>query len=104
MEKVIKDGMVAVVFSPGYGAGWYTWNSTHYGAELVFDPMIVDMVLNNKKDELMTYLAMRYPEAYIGGADDLAVKWLPVGSEFRIHEYDGNESIELKEEMDWITA
>jgi hypothetical protein len=26
MEKVIRDGKVAVLYSPGYGAGWYSWN------------------------------------------------------------------------------
>jgi hypothetical protein len=35
---------------------------------------------------------------------DLAVAWLPVGSEFRIHDNDGSESIEIKEELVWIVA
>ena len=26
MKKVIRDGKVAVLYSPGYGASWYTWN------------------------------------------------------------------------------
>lgn len=25
VEKYIKDGMVAVAISPGYGAGWSSW-------------------------------------------------------------------------------
>ena len=25
-EKYIKDGKVAVAYSPGFGAGWSTWN------------------------------------------------------------------------------
>jgi hypothetical protein len=32
------------------------------------------------------------------------LKWLPEGTVFRIHEYDGNESIEIKEDMDWQIA
>jgi hypothetical protein len=32
------------------------------------------------------------------------VAWLPVGTEFRISEYDGAENIEVKEETGWITA
>jgi len=47
---------------------------------------------------------MRFPEAYRGGVEDLAVQWIPQGTAFRIHEYDGNESIEVKEEMDWVVA
>jgi hypothetical protein len=35
---------------------------------------------------------------------DLAVAWIDVGAEFRIHEYDGSENIEIKEELAWITA
>ena len=27
-EKYIKDGQVAVAYSPGFGAGWSTWNGT----------------------------------------------------------------------------
>ena len=104
MEKCIKDGQVAVIFSPGFGAGWSTWNNVEYSHELVFDPMIVDMILNNKKDEFETYIAMRYPDLYNTGFDELAVKWVPVGTVFRIHEYDGNESIELYEQVGWLTA
>jgi hypothetical protein len=104
MEKFIRDGNVAVIYSPGYGAGWYTWNNVTYGHELVFDPMLVDMILNNEKDKFETYIAMRYPEMYNTGFDDLAVKWLPVGTVFQIHEYDGNESIEIQKDMDWIVA
>ena len=104
MEKMVKDGMVAVIISPGFGAGWSTWNNVEYGNELVFDPMIVDMVLNNKKDEFSTYIAMRYPDLYNTGFDELAVQWVPVGTIFRVHEYDGNESIEVQDKMDWLVA
>ena len=51
-----------------------------------------------------SYMALKYPDAYTGVMDDLIVDWLPVGTLFRIHEYDGNESIEVKEDMDWLIA
>jgi hypothetical protein len=35
---------------------------------------------------------------------DLQILWLPEGAEFRIHEYDGSESVEVKEEMIWLVA
>ena len=35
---------------------------------------------------------------------DLEIEWIPVGTEFRIHEYDGAENIELKEELNWFIA
>jgi hypothetical protein len=103
MKKYIKDGMIAVLYSTGYGAGWYTWN-TKYGTELLFDPGIVDLVLTGKWEKLESYLTLKYPDAYMGGVRALHVRWVPVGSEFRIDEEDGSESIILKDEDDWITA
>ena len=104
MEKLIRDGQVAVIYSPGFGAGWYSWNNVHYGDELIFDPVLAAYIDEGKLDEAKTYVTMRFPDAYDGGVKDLVVHWVPVGTAFRIHEYDGNESIEVKEEMNWIVA
>ena len=41
MEKVIKSGLVAVLISPEFGAGWSTWNPTC--PEIIFDPVVVGM-------------------------------------------------------------
>ncbi len=27
IQKLSQDGKVAVLYSPGFGAGWYTWNT-----------------------------------------------------------------------------
>jgi hypothetical protein len=104
MEKLIRNGLVAVIYSPGFGAGWSTWDHGNYGAELVFDPVLAAYVDEGKMAEAESYVAMRFPEAYIGGLEDLSILWVPVGTEFRIHEYDGSESIEIKEKMDWLIA
>ena len=40
-EKVIRDGKVAVLISPGYGAGWSTWSSD-YRDLLPFDRRFVE--------------------------------------------------------------
>jgi hypothetical protein len=101
MNKLIKDGKVAVLYSPKYGAGWSTWN---LDIELLFDPAIVKMVEKKQFDELKTFLTLKYPDTYIGGLEDLEIEWLPVGTEFRIEEHDGAESIVLKESLEWITA
>ena len=102
MNKLVRDGMVAVLYSPDYGSGWYTWNREQ--PELLFDPGIVQLVEENKWDELKTYVTLKYPNIYDGGMWDLRVAWIPEGSMFRINEYDGDESIELKDDADWITA
>ena len=104
MEKLIRNGLVAVLYSPGFGAGWSTWDHGDYGAELVFDPVLATYIDEGKMSEAESYVAMRFPEAYTGGLEDLCVEWIPVGTDFRIHEYDGSESIEIKEKMNWITA
>lgn len=102
MNKLSEDGKVAVLYSPGFGAGWYTWNQTV--PQILFDPAIVKFVEKEKWDELATYVALKYPDIYTGGMKDLKVAWLPEGTLFRIDDYDGNESIELKENDDWLVA
>ena len=102
MNKLIDNGKVAVLYSPGFGAGWSTWNKEV--PELVFDPVIVKFVETDQWAEMETYVALKYPGLYTGGMKDLAIAWLPVGTEFQINEYDGAESIEIKGEVKWMTA
>lgn len=101
--KVTRNGKVAVLYSPGYGAGWYTWN-TECGEAIVFDPMMVKYVEEENKEALFSYAAMRYPDAYTGGLGDLTIYWVTEGTLFRIDEYDGNESVEILGDTTWIKA
>ena len=96
MEKVIRDGKVAVLYSPGYGAGWFTWNEDH--KELLFHPKIVEMVEQNKNSEINEDWVeenLGIANVYTGGAEDLRIGWIPQGTRFVIHEYDGSESIHI---------
>lgn len=102
MNKVVRDGRVAVLYSPGYGAGWFTWNTGH--PEILFDPGIVDLLEYEKWDELRAYVILKYPDIYAGGLEDLQIEWMPVGTQFQVNEYDGSESIERRDSVDWITA
>ena len=102
MNKVIRDGKVAVLYSPGFGAGWYTWNQEH--PDMLFDPMIVHCVENGDLEKLSAHMELKYPGAYTGGMRDLTIEWINEGTLFRVHEYDGSESIELKEQLDWMIA
>lgn len=100
MEKVIKDGKVAVLYSPGYGAGWYSWNSDH--KELLFHPKLVEMVENKKTDQIdedWIEENLGIANVYCGGAKDLKILWLPVGTAFMVDEYDGSESIETNDSL-----
>lgn len=102
MEKLVVDGKVAILYSPGFGAGWYSWNQTV--PQILFDPAIVKFVEKEKFDELATYVTLKYPDIYTGGMKDLKVAWIPEGTLFKVEDYDGSESIELKESDDWIVA
>ena len=103
MEKHIVDGRVAVLFSPEFGAGWYTWNRGY--PEIVFDPAIVKLVEEKRYDELETFVTLKYPQIYTGGLQDLKVKYIPQGALFRITEYDGNESVEIFDtNNNWMIA
>ena len=103
MQKKIRYGKVAVLFSPYHGAGWYTW---HHVEALLFDPKVVEMVeVKTSAQTIELYCNEVYGnKAYYGGSDQLTVTWISVGTYFRIHEYDGAETIEIREGIDWILA
>jgi len=108
-ERLIRDGQVAVLYSPGYGAGWSTW--CHEDEQkrycMLFDPHIADIRDRGDADwqEKAEAIALvKYPDTYIGGLADLEVRWLPVGTQFRVLEYDGFEQVEINSEIEWITA
>ena len=102
MNKLIVDGKVAVLYSPSFGAGWYTWNQEC--PEILYDPAIVKLVEKEMWDELAIYVELKYPDIYKGGMEDLKVEWIPEGALFKVNEYDGSESIELKEDDNWLMA
>ena len=102
MNKVVRDGLVAVLYSPGFGAGWYTWNTSH--PEILFDPAVVELVEAQRWEELQAYVTLKYPDIYAGGMRELKVAWIPQGTQFQVNEYDGSESIETRDSVDWITA
>ena len=105
MNKVIKDGKVAVLISYGFGSGFYTWGAP---LEAIFDPKLVELVesedYDKDYDSANEYVKNTYPGVYTGGVEDLSVVWIDEGEEFIIEEYDGNESIQFKNETQWITA
>ena len=113
--------MAKILYSPGYGAGWSTWNSgtpefnkwlltyqpiidaLERGEKLVPDNMryeIVDHATGSLREEMHPALRQLVREAVekfgeehvcVLGADDLEVT--EVDGPFRVEECDGNESI-----------
>lgn len=109
IKKLKRDGRVAVLYSPNFGAGWSTWfiSDQHQRLSMLFDPQIADIVDRGGPDwatQVETIARIKYPDSYLGGLSDLRVAWLPEGTVFRVHEYDGSEIIQLREEMEWLQA
>lgn len=109
-RKYNEEGEVAVLISPGYGAGWSTWANDEIQELLVFDKDIVEAVLADDKvraGEIASAKAMSiYGEGHVydGGLRDIEVVWLPKGTQFKIDEYDGYESLEVLGQMTFLVA
>lgn len=91
-NKIVRDGKTAVAYSPGYGAGWATWNSGLSPLE----PKVIEMIEAGKQGEITPEWCeanLGRGDVYCGGAGDLEIEWLPEGTAFTIEEYDGSESV-----------
>lgn len=100
MEKVIRDGKVAVLISHGFGAGWYSWSRNNEA--LLFHHKLVEMVEQGKADQIdedWVKENLGIEDFYCGGASDLQIHWLPVGTAFQVEEYDGAESLRTMDDL-----
>ena len=102
VNKLVRDGRVAVVYSPKYGGGWSSWNPQN--PEVLFDPAIVELVEKQQWEELQVYVTLKYPDIYTGGMERMTIEWIPEGALFRVNEYDGAESIEIRDDVNWLRA
>ena len=101
MEKVIRNGKVAVLVSSGYGAGWSTWNSGN--AQLLFHPTLIEMVESGRSSEITTEWVEKnlgISNVYVGGTGDLEIVWVEEGTRFLIQEYDGAENLLTEQDLD----
>ena len=91
-----KDEL-GVLVSYGFGSGWSTWNNE----ELAYDKRIIEKWLEKvSADEMCDYIvSLGYDEPHMGGYYSLGLEFIPRGTLFCIHEYDGAESIETPETM-----
>lgn len=128
--RLMRDGMVAVVIARGYGGGWSA-NCFREEQELrAFDPELAgmiahydevirreDMAGNRANVEVFEALKISKTrmwardhfgrdsyEAERGVKTNLTVVWVPEGEEFIIEEYDGAESVRLKNLTPWLKA
>lgn len=112
MNKVVRDGKVAVLYSPGYGAGWSTWAEPSECEMILYDPEIVQLVLERDQDQITLEEFEQRMEmiwqlkGYTSYCSPVAVQvaWLPEGTQFRIHEYDGSERVITLADDVWHVA
>lgn len=106
MQKVERDGKVAVLVSPGYGAGWSTWASdTEAAQEMMFSKEIIEAILGGLREEALARKAKEvFPDEYCGGVTDCVVKWVEKGAVLLITEYDGYEKLEIISHLTACTA
>lgn len=96
--------MSKIVYSPGYGAGWSTWNTNFSAAELCFDEELAELVDNEKFEEAAKCAEAKWPGVYTGGLKKARIEYMEPGTMFRITEYDGYERIEYQHDTDWIVV
>lgn len=101
VEKYIKDGKVAVLYSPGYGAGWSTWNS-EYKDFMLFDKGLVELAMQEDSDP-DEYLKSNGIDAFTSGWRHIDIEWIEIGKQFEVTEYDGYEGFRFADQ-EWTTA
>ena len=104
MNKHIENGRVAVIISNAHGSGWSTWASKEERLNQLFDSSIVWYLLYGSYEQLEQYIALRYPERSGYNVTALIVEWIDQGTEFVVDDYDGLETIRIKDKISWITA
>jgi hypothetical protein len=101
--------MTKILISPGFGAGWSTWADDFFKEFMLKDSTLIEMAERGaSEEEVGSYIREKYPDDYIyiytGGWSSIEVVELPSGALFKVNEYDGSESIECKENNNWMVA
>lgn len=89
------------LISPGFGAGWSTWNRpTNF---FLFDEGLIKLAKEKASEtKVKKYLKEKGFDGYTGGWEDVEVRTLNDHDKFIVEEYDGSESIRVKESEDWL--
>lgn len=99
--------MTKILISPGFGAGWSTWADDFFKEFMLKDSTLIKMAERGaSEEEVGSYIREKYPDDYIytGGWSRINVVELSSGTLFKVNEYDGSESIERKENDNWMIA
>ena len=100
------DGNLGVLIHKTHGLGW----ASEYGMDVALDERIIKAYLDRvDKDTLFDLLdEWGYGRITQYGIlpdwDDMDLVMIPKGSQFRINEYDGCESVEIYNKYNWYIA
>ena len=101
MEKLYNNkGQVAVAVSPGYGAGWSTWNDPEDINPM--DRRFNELILNGDMDELKETCEKERLQGC--GLKQTVIEWVEPNTDFVIEEYDGFETIKYRDKTNWYTT
>jgi hypothetical protein len=111
MQKYVLNGEVALLHSDDWGTPWATWYP-----ETMFDPELIKLYLRwletdydtaeeeEANDAARRYLKESHPQVAFRGFGSLKLSWIKQGEEFIIREYDGVETVLLKDKVKWLVA
>ena len=122
-ENVNGEKLTIILYSPGFGAGWGTWNDL----DVAYDERLIEWLVNNvdeselkdampyvsagdtidiselfDRDAFEDFVETLYPDSYYGGLCDLTIYFAPTGTNILIEEYDGSESISKIDDLPYI--
>lgn len=100
-----------VLISPGFGAGWSTWADGALKHDMLFDAKLIAAVedpdvdiYDGALDDFVARMKAKHgadTHIYTGGAHDLRV--VEVEGQFHVDEYDGSESLCLRnDDKYWV--
>ncbi len=101
VDKVVRDGKVAVLISPNYGAGWSTWASDKMRDAALFDRRFVEAAEAGVTDIDPIAEQVFGKDAYFctSGWRNIQIEWLDKGTAFYVDEYDGSETVRTIADM-----
>ncbi len=108
-EKYTKDGKTAVLYSPGFGSGWSTWNREPIASHMAMDRLVVEAFLtgdSSQIEKVVNEIAAKYGCEYVCllSSNELEICWVDSGEVFIIDEYDGFERVESASKQNYYEA
>jgi hypothetical protein len=94
IEKLIRDGKVAVLVSHGFGAGWSSWQPEEHVEFALHDRQLCEFTEAGDFEGFKARAEEVIGEfVYFGGLRNVCVEWVEQGKPFYVHEYDGSEHL-----------